>query len=89
MDATMNSAYSKLFSMGVPVYRSSNLDLNKFHINGDTSRSDEIWADYYLFGPHANKNYTFGVHNEIIKVLQDLGLFAEWSNPEQLNVNYI
>ena len=89
MDTKMNAAYRELFLMGVPVYRSPNLDLNKFHINGDTTRSDELWADYYLYGPHAEKDYTFGVHNDIIKVLLDRGMFAEWNNPEQLNVNYI
>ena len=89
MDTKMNAAYRELFLMGVPVYRSPNLDLNKFHINGDTSLSDELWADYYLFGPHSDQDYTFGVHNDVIKVLEGFGMFAEWYNPEQLNVNYI
>lgn len=105
MDAKMNAAYSELFSMGVPVYRSSNLDLNKFHISGDPTitrfspghydapwpeDADAPWADYYqMYHGGYDEDYTFGVHNDIVEALRERGMYAEWNNPEQLNVNYI
>lgn len=36
--------------------------------------------DYYVEGL-AERRYTFGVHNEIMKVVEDLGWFFEWNDP--------
>ena len=104
MDASMNEAYSELLAMGVPVYRPYDENMNKFHISGDPTSSrfsisqysydwpenDGPWADYYqMFQGGYDKEYTFGVHNDIVEALRERGMYAEWNNPEELNVNYI
>lgn len=80
MKANYRNAYAELKKMGCPVIKGGDDGEDTFRISGE-SNYDEIWADYYAydFG-------VFGVNPEVVSVLEDHGLFAEWINPSVCGV---
>ena len=81
MKAKMKAAYKALEKMGVTVYENQ-YGLDKFSISA-TGDDEGVWVDYY------SADWDFGVRQDLTQVLLGFGLFAEWVNPEVLNVNYI
>lgn len=82
----MNSKFSRVFKklkdMGVPVYEHPD-DNGNFSIDAEADGA-ERWVDYY--GNPVREDLVFGVHLDLEKVLQQLGMFAEWVNPGRLAV---
>ena len=81
------SAYTKLKSMGVPMYIHEGESYH-FLISAEENY-DTIWADYWAM----SDGYTcgdqlddFGVNKKIQAILDDYGLFSEWQNPGALGV---
>lgn len=75
------AAFHKLRMMGVPVFE--NPEDGTFGIDAKAPGAD-IWVDYY--GNAHRQELVFGVHLEIEKILQRLGLYAGWVNPNRLLV---
>ena len=75
---------AKLLSMGVPVLPGDNWgsrSLLEISAEDHTEAPDGMpWADYYL--GHGQ----FGVHDQLVNVLHEYGLYAEWVNPGVLAV---
>lgn len=81
MKRNFRTAFNRLTKLGVPV-RETN-DGESFWISAEEGGS-HLWCDYY--DGYRIPDWEFGVNPKITKTLRDLGLFAEWQNPAQLNV---
>jgi len=81
MKRNFRTAFNRLTKLGVPV-RETN-DGESFWISAEDSESYRF-CDYY--DGYLISDWEFGVSPVITKTLRDLGLFAEWQNPAQLNV---
>lgn len=81
MKRNFRTAFNRLTKLGVPV-RETN-DGESFWISAEEDTS-HLWCDY--FDGYRMPDWEFGVNNQITSLLRELGLFAEWQNPAQLNV---
>lgn len=82
MKRNFRTAFNRLTKLGVPV-REYHDDQPNFWISAEEDTS-HLWCDY--FDGYRMPDWEFGVNPQITKVLRELGLFAEWQNPAQLNV---
>lgn len=82
MNGKFSRVFNKLKAMGVPVYEHPD-DSGNFSIDAEADGA-ERWVDYY--GNPVREDLVFGVHLDLEKVLQQLGMFAEWVNPGRLAV---
>lgn len=83
MKKKFRTAYNALKKLNVPVYEHVD-DNGNFSIDAEAEGA-EAWVDYY--GNPYREDLVFGVHLDIERVLQKLGLFAEWVNPGRLAVH--
>ena len=81
-------AFDQLKEIGAPVIDRCDED-GYFIISAEHGARDDglPWADYYETVTLDNKlGYRFGVHPDIVSILDKNGLFAEWANPGFLGV---
>jgi hypothetical protein len=84
MTKNVESAIAELKAICAPVIERS--DESLFVISGEDNIGDVVWADYYREYPMSYLD-DFGVHKDIVALLDKHGLYAEWANPGYLNVH--
>jgi len=82
MERNMRKAFNKLQKMGCPVYEHPD-DGNNFSIDAEHPESYR-WCDYWNESSLVWDGET--TNPKIDKVLNPLGLFAEWHNPGRIAV---
>ena len=82
MQRNHRKAYTALKKLGVPVFTNDDHEaMGIFGISAEESNSSE-WVNYF----NSPKDWVFGVHPDVDRILFDHELFAEWQNPGFLNV---
>lgn len=81
MKANHKKAYDHLKALGAPVIEGGDSgETDTFRISGEMNE-DRIWADYYRM------DYgLFGIAPDVMKILEENNLFAEWINAGVLGV---
>ena len=83
MKRNIRAAYTKLKTLGAPVYEGGWNGEDTFRISGEDN-GDTVWADYYE--EYVPSGWEFGVNPIITRVLDKHNLHCEWCNAGVLNV---